>query len=390
MLLVNNYTYFKQLNMNIYMFSLSIKEILDHYIVDTYEEQTNPDGYQRPPIASHFKSIASHLIENTDSIFLPSAILGAIDVEDVQFPSNTSALEINKKIRIVDGQHRLKGFSAAIEKLKLTDDKNKLNALLNFELPIILMVIDRKKNERFNEIVAFIDINSKGKKVSTDLAITLRDRMYDQANNYFKNEDKRKEKIATETSKYLTKKASFSVWYSAIKMTPNDKGTIISVNSFNKSLYPIINSIDNQLIKLAGAEEHIQEAWVQKIIEVLPLLISDVWNIISGKWKECFLHNSNPKFNKEFNIQKGIGVHALHLLLSDCLINVIEIQEDEPSDIQDIINSLQQAVADFDIIIKTKTSVVAEDWRSGKKFSGYNSASGFKKVKQYISHGEFS
>ncbi|MGX5648467.1 DGQHR domain-containing protein [Bacillus cereus] len=387
MLTIKDHTHFEQLNMNIYMFSLPIKEILNNYKVHTYEESS--DGYQRPPIASHYKSIASYLIENTDSIFLPSAILAAIDFEDISFDVHTT-LTIQQELRIVDGQHRLKGFEFAIEKLQASGDFDKLEKLHNFELPIILMVINRSRQQQLNEINAFIDINSKGKKVSTDLAITLRDRIYDQTSNYYTNESKRKEKIATETSKYLTKKASFSVWYSAIKMTPSDKETIISVNSFNKSLYPIIDLIDTQLIKLAGTEEDIQEEWVQYIIEVLPLFVSDAWNVISHTWAGCFTKNSTKKFNKSYNIQKGIGVHALHQVLFDCLNDVITNKGNTISNIKDINSILLDTITVFRDLLKTKTFVISDDWESGKKFSGYNSSSGFRKVKNYILNGKFT
>ncbi|MCA1047049.1 DGQHR domain-containing protein [Bacillus toyonensis] len=384
-MLINNYATFRQLNMSIYMFSLSVKEILNHYKVDTYEENTSPNGYQRPPIPSHYKNIASYLIESADSIFLPSAILGAIDCEDIYDHGNNS-LEIQQKIRIVDGQHRLKGFETAIEKLKHTEDETKLNTLLNFELPIILMVIDQSKRERINEISAFIDINMKGKKVSADLAITLRDKMYDQTDKYFLEADKRQEKIATNTAKYLTKKATFSVWYSAIKMTPSDKGTIISVNSFNKSLSLLIDLIDKELIKIVGNENLIEEQWVKKIIEFLPLFISDIWDIIHSKWPGCF--DINRKFNKNYNIQKGIGVHSLHLILADCLHEIIEYTESKTTSIQDIIDILTKTKNLFEKVLLNSPST-QEDWLSGKKFSGYNSASGFKKVKNYILKGTF-
>ncbi|MDZ4614858.1 DGQHR domain-containing protein [Bacillus cereus] len=387
MLEIKNYTHFNQLDMNVYMFSLRIKDVLYKYKVHTYEDGS--DGYQRPPIASHYKNIASYLIENTDRIFLPSAILAAIDYEDVVFSSDNK-LNIQQKIRIVDGQHRLKGFEFAIEKLQASEDLNKLEKLHNFDLPIILMVIDRSKQQQLNEINAFIDINSKGKKVSTDLAITLRDKINDQTSNYYKNESKRKEKIATKTSKYLTEKARSSVWYSAIKMTPKDKGTIISVNSFNRSLYPIINSIDEQLITLVGTEENIQEDLIDNVIEFLPIYISSIWGLISKKWSPCFFTSSEKKFNKDYNIQKGIGVHALHLVLLDCLKIAIKNKEDDPSNIQDVLDLLSEAKIIFKDILDNQTSVIADDWASGRKFSGYNSDSGFRKVKNYISHGKFS
>ncbi|MDM5235320.1 DGQHR domain-containing protein [Bacillus cereus] len=384
-MLINNYTHFKQLNMDMYMFSLPVKEILKCYTVDTFDEIHNQNGYQRPPIATHYKNIADYLIENIDSIFLPSSILGAIDSTDISLIED-NLLKLAKKIRIVDGQHRLKGFQFAIEILKNLGDDNKLDILSNFELPIILMTIDNSKKERLSEIGAFIDINSKVKKVSTDLAITLRDKMYEQSEDYFTDEYKRKEKIATSTAKYLTKKATFSLWYQAIKMTPSDRGTIISVNSFNRSLYPIINPIDNLLTSFAKPGDQIEEEWVDKIVESFPLFISDIWDIIYAKWPGCFGFNREP--DKQYNIQKGIGVHALHLILSDCVNEVINIQRQHISNVDNIMNIFSESTSSFRKVLNDSLTT-QEDWLSGKKFSGYNSASGFKKVKNYITKGNF-
>ncbi|GAB6252014.1 DGQHR domain-containing protein [Bacillus cereus] len=383
-MLIKNYSQFKQLDMDIFMFSLTIEEILENYKVDIYDEENGNNGYQRPPIPSHYKNIAKYLIENSDSVFLPSAILGAIDYENIYFQSSDE-LKFRTEIRIVDGQHRIKGFEYAINKLQENGDITKSNELLKVELPIILMAINHSHNDKLNEINAFIDINSKGKPVSTDLAITLRNTIYSQSTDYLNNAHERKERIATKTSKYLTEIESYSMWYHAIKRTPSDKGTIISLNSFNKSLYPIVDQIDKNLQETAGFSKAIQKEDVDNAIKELQLFILQAWETIYDKWHGCF--GPNRTFEKGYNIQKGIGVHSLHLILSECVFAIFN---------RNIEDNLQEPLSkifidSLELFNKKiyKSSVTEEDWLAGKKFSGYNSASGFKKVKYYILHGEF-
>ncbi|MFY0163762.1 DNA sulfur modification protein DndB [Bacillus anthracis] len=375
-MLFNQYVQLKQRNIDMFLISSTVENIIKNYEVDIYDQDNNRTGYQRPPIPTHYRDIAKYLLNNSDSIFMPSAIIGAVNKNQIRL---SNQLEIDGKIRIVDGQHRIKGFEYALhtEKKKMFDtDEKKLNQLNNFEFPIILMVIDESKKEKLNEIVAFIDINSKGKKVSTDLAINLRNEMYNETLDYLEEENKLLEKIATETTLFLSKdkENTDTVWFNAIKTVPNDKGKIISINSFNKSLFPIIKQC------IQGTQFYKSEQTVSGIINSLRIFISSAWEEIHDKWTKSF--NKDKSFNKAFNIQKGIGVHALHLILADC------IAEYKSTD-RDMSDNLVFALGKFRKILDA-TPVTTDDWNSGGKFSGYNSASGFKKVKNYILTGEFT
>lgn len=373
----NQYVKLKQRGINMFLISSRVENIINNYDVDIYDQETNRTGYQRPPIPTHYRDIAKYLVNNSESIFMPAAIIAAVDPKQIHLSDHH--LEIEGKMRIVDGQHRLKGFEYAIYTEKKnnynTDDK-KLTQLNNFEFPIILMVIDEQTTEKLNEVVAFIDINSKGKKVVTDLAINLRNEMSDKTLDYLEEENKLLEKVATETTLHLSndKENIGTVWFNAIKTSSNDKGKIISINSFNKSLFPIIKHCIPDTQFYQSPED------VSVLIDSVQKFIASAWEEIHDTWTESF--NEDKSFNKAFNIQKGIGVHALHLILADC------ISEYKSTD-RSLSDTLTFALGKFRMILDA-TPVNTEDWNSGGKFSGYNSASGFKKVKNYILSGDFT
>lgn len=375
-MLFNQYVKLKQRGINMFLISSTVENIINNYDVDIYDQKNNRNGYQRPPIPTHYRDIAKYLSNNSESIFMPSAIIGAVDKSQIHLSDH---LEVKGKIRIVDGQHRLKGFEYAIYTEKKNNDNTdnkKLTQLNNFEFPIILMVIDEQTNEKLNEVIAFIDINSKGKKVVTDLAINLRNEMSDKTLDYLEEENKLLEKVATETTLYLSndKENIDTVWFNAIKTSPNDKGKIISINSFNKSLFPIIKHCIPDTRFYQSPED------VSVLIDSIQKFITLAWEEIHDTWTKSF--NEDKSFNKAFNIQKGIGVHALHLILADC---IAEYKSTE----RDISDNLVFALGKFRKILDV-TPVTTDDWNSGGKFSGYNSASGFKKVKNYILSGDFT
>jgi DGQHR domain-containing protein len=379
-LIINELVRLVQSNIDMFMTSLKVKDIINNYEVDIHEQEKNPQGYQRPPIPTHYRDIGKYLLDNSNTIFLPTALLAAIDKRQIIKESHNT-LEIRGKIRIVDGQHRIKGFEYAIEKEnKLGSNiNNKLSQRLeDFQLPLIIMVIDLENPiEKINEVSSFININSKGKKVSTDLAINLRNEIYKLNDEYLLDENKMQEKIATETTKHLTN-MNDSIWTNAIKLVPTDKGRVISLNLYNKSLFPIIK----QLIEFYEIND---DKEVNDMINHLQLFINDIWDIVSIVWPGCF---SNKRYNKDYNIQKGIGVHALHLILTDCISTNINKLISKDNNISNLNELLSQSINCFKEVIDN-SKVTEKDWYTGGRFSGYNSASGFKKVKYYILNGEF-
>lgn len=114
----NQYVKLKQRGINMFLISSRVENIINNYDVDIYDQETNRTGYQRPPIPTHYRDIAKYLVNNSESIFMPAAIIAAVDPKQIHLSDHH--LEIEGKMRIVDGQHRLKGFEYAIYTEKRT------------------------------------------------------------------------------------------------------------------------------------------------------------------------------------------------------------------------------------------------------------------------------
>ncbi|CAM3858406.1 hypothetical protein BAQ46_00620 [Bacillus paranthracis] len=338
-----------QFGINLYIISLNIDELIDLYTIALYDPSTE-EGYQRPPIPTHYRNIGKYL--QTSDPILPSAILAAVDKTQINFSSDN--IEIEGKIRIVDGQHRIEGFKY-LKKM----NPARYEELKNTLFPVIIME-SNLKDETY-EVEAFINLNSKGKKVSTDLAIRLRDKIRKQKNNYYEDESSLIETLATAITLDVNDNFVFPYWHEAIKTSPNDKNTIISINAFNNSLKPLISTF----LKYQEVKNDIQANKFKKLL--LNLLI-DAWGEVHKTWRACF-NNNDLTFDKNYNIQKGIGVNALHIILADC--------------IEKCSGDLKEAFFMFTDIIN-RSNISSTAWTSGGTFSGNNSAAGFKKLANYI------
>lgn len=340
---------FVQFDLSIYISTFTIEELVELTFVDIFDSETL-EGYQRPISSLHFKNIAKFLLIEEDPIMIPS-ILTAIDKENLEFDKNT--LKIKGKMRLVDGQHRIEAF-----KFLKTNFPNRFNELANLELPVTIMEIEDNK---IHEINTFININSKGKKVSTDLAIRLRD----VTRQHFKNNEDLIEALATKIAIKLNNEIYSSVWYDAIKISPELKGKIISINAFNRSLSPLIS---NYLKKENITFSEIDSVKFEYALSQILYLVEEAWEIISNKWSRCF-EEKIPKFQTNYNIQKGVGTYSLHLLLNECY-------ENNSGDISATLQNFRDVI---------EISIVDEFyWISGGEFSGMSSQSGFSKIKDVI------
>ncbi|WP_186314344.1 DGQHR domain-containing protein [Bacillus thuringiensis] len=338
-----------QFGLDLYIVTLSVEEIIEQYTIAIYDSSTGK-GYQRPPIPAHYRNIGRYL-ESEDPI-LPSAILAAVDVGHMNFKDNH--INISGKIRIVDGQHRIEGFRY-LQKI----NPARYEELKSIQFPVIIMETD--PNDDHHEVNAFININSKGKKVSTDLAIRLREKNRARKNDFYKDPDSLQENIATHITLNINNSSSFPYWIGSIKTSPEESNTIISINAFNNSLRPIITAA-LKYHKVQGEDD------ASVLIGLLVNLISNAWMTIYSKWDDCF-NKQELTFNKVFNIQKGIGVNSLHIILAECI-------EETHFDIK-------ETQLRFESIINN-SSITSESWISGGPFSGHNSLSGFKKVAEEV------
>ncbi len=348
---------FSQFNLKMYLLTLTVKELVQYTFVNIFNSETG-EGYQRPLDPNHYRKISKYFI-NEDNPILPPTILSAINEDKCEYIDGY--LKIKDRLRLVDGQHRIEGFKY-LQKVNYERYKE----LENMEIPVTVLSIS--ENDELYEINTFIDINSKGKKVSTDLAIRLRDSLRDKIKMYKSKKDLI-ESITTKTALMLNNKDNLSLWYDSIKVSPEIKGKIISINAFCQSLIPIVeNFLENRDISIEDVDNEMLNSLVQETSEI----VNFIWDVIEIKWEDCF-SKYVPKFKKEYNLQKGTGAYSIHLLMSEC----IDSSEGD----------INKAKDQFEKIINV-SEISSSDWITGGTFSGFSSKSGFKQIVSRIKNNK--
>lgn len=324
-------------------------------------------GYQRELSENHYKEIKKSLLN--DNIILPTSIILSVNKEDIIhkiYRRDNSLIQLDidlheKLYRIVDGQHRLKGLEEA------SKEKPELE---NFMINVIILLTE--KVNRLVEVETFIDINSKAKKIKTDLTVLAK-----------YNYEILGEKEITDIDKHMSIKVAYmlqakiedSVWKNAIKFDGNSsKGEgIIEVNAFTKAISPLVKTI----IDKKGLMYSNKINDIDKVAYEVAKVISDGWKIVYDKWSICFAENIEKDLDNNFiityysakyYIQKTTGANALNMILNDTLRESFNIEE---------------GMNTFKNILKSSL-IKSEDWLVGKKFSGLTSGSGFKKAKNFI------
>ena len=129
--------------------------------------------------------------------------------------------------------------------------------------------------------------------------------------------------IAVEISKILNNDSK-SIWYKAIRQSQADSNTIISTNAFIKSLMPIIDLFIKYVLNEGNdkGNEELTSILVQDeegLVKYIGYIVDDIWDIVTNKWSDCFKRNK-PYFDKYYNIQKGIGLFAIHIVFKECVL----------------------------------------------------------------------
>lgn len=341
---------------------LNTSEILIYGSVD--------GGYQRKPNPLHIKRITKYILGDKQSFIFPSSIIfGADDniKKSISTDENGTWLEIdeNKKIfRIVDGQHRIEGLREAIKQD---------SSLNNFPLHVIIAL--SKEEKRSIELQIFTDINSKAKKINTDLAELARYE-YELIENQIDKENINRH-IGIKTA-YNLKRKSGSVWENAIKFDIHAEVAvgIIGVKLFSESIsklidkyrkdHPISDDDPSSVIRFCNqAAEHLSQ------------FLSEIWdNTIKQKWefafKKDFITDDEGaaviiQYSKDHYLQKGIGIHSLNPIIGDIVLAL----------------GFEESKAEINKII-SESKVTTNDWQTRGPFSGFNSGSGFAKVRSSI------
>ena len=346
--------------------------------------QEDEDGYQRKPNQAHINGIKKFVLGDLNGFKLPTSIILGVDQEVVDsflVKSKDDTLYLNidgindKIFRIVDGQHRIKGLEKACQELEGTQ-KEIIN---KYEFNVVCVLT--KENSRSVELDIFTDINSKGKKVSTDLAELARYNYQIKEKTVTRELPNIAEHIAIKCARELREGSGNSVWHYAIKFDIHSQVNlgIIGVSAFRKSINGIIlkhlSKINHGLMNLQGKE--LIEACDKKAMTI-KRFIARCWDeAVYKKWSGCFEHNKveddfgeivSIQFSKKHYIQKPLGAKSIN--------KIIEESVDSTAD-------LNSAFNDFNRVI-TSSNVKIENWATGSTFSGLNSEGGFKKIREMI------
>lgn len=335
------------------------------------------DGYQRKPNKIHYNKIKKYALENRDKFVLPtSIILGAdksyiesrLELKDGKFILNVERGQ--KKFRVVDGQHRIYGLKEAAK------EDPTINAF-----PVNVIVILTDEDRRSVELEVFTDINSKAKRINTDLAELAKYDYQIKEKRISENEINRH--IGIKTAYYLKQKNNLNVWQNAIKFDIHAEVSIgiVGISIFTDSIKQIIDRhIQDHSYKRDGVilEGQLLIDYCNNASELVGNFLYRVWNeIIKIKWggtfKEDIVKNDEGLlvkifYSTDYYIQKGIGVKSLNPIIG---MKAVEkgINDNALDEIKEVF---------FDSKVKI------EHWKNGGPFSGFNSESGFNKIKQMI------
>ena len=357
------YISFQQDGISFYFFKMTANDLLETSIVSRYDSDER-DGYQRPPYRSHVRKIASYLKDQIPAI-LPTAILAAISPVQIEL-SESDELILHNKIRIVDGQHRILGLRELENGYNEVGRTRYYELLETYEFPIILMAEEHMADEEYSamEVEAFININSKGKKVKTDLAESLRSEMYQKTvrnSNEYITLDADAELNVASNIVYALAQNPDSFWYNKIILADEiDRKKPISISAFTKAVRPIVQlhlsclQVDGQILSTV----------LQKEETAISGYVERVWSTIRRKWPICFSLDGS-EYNENYNICKGIGVFPIYALFCECVFKCD--------------GNLESGLSAF-INVISESKVSASDWLVGGTFTGMSSGQAIKKI----------
>lgn len=253
--------------------------------------RTNDVGYQRTLKENRVVGISKN-IKKGDGLSFPNSILiNAPDLSDEILPPEEcpKAVKIRFPLsyntcRIIDGQHRLLGFSVVPSEIRKM-----------YSLPVIaLQDYDRKK-----EIKTFVDVNSKQQRIDGNLILLLKADL-----DWKENTTEFKEKIAVGVARELND--SFfnnRIYFGMSEETKGDKitlTTLVSALVRNNQVYDSVVSTNRKLREIFS-------------------------------YMQQYLPNYSFKPNTYFGQNRGVSVlfRLIHLLQRNFEANKIQIPKEQ-------------------------------------------------------------
>lgn len=338
---------------------IPLKQLINLKVIDSYDpEDRNSGGYQRMVQMNRVNKLVSVLASS--QVDVPTAVLGNIrDFNPADLKgksSNIAELDLkNKKINIVDGQHRVAAYELLLE-----EDSERWEKKL---IPIILVLGATQDKER----AFFHEVNGNAKSIS---AAYLQEILAKRAevDPEFMSQLDVKEHWKIQANEILhSLNDSKGVWRNKIKFPGSKEGTIPN-SGFVNTLKPLFD-----------------DTWFGGRLDQKTRI-----ETLKAFWQGAYLYYSefseNPFENpSSFALQKRIGVAALHGMVIPIkeYMNEDGVSTSETQGFLDpeIWKGYLKHVLNFeDINAEGDVVTGAEFWRSGK-YGGagkYSSGAGTK------------
>ena len=152
---------------DVYILSLPVSYLAQNAKIDRWSRD-NREGYQRPPSESRLKpkkgSIIKYILDEL-GVFPTSVLLNVREELEFKEKSKVSenivygelVLPENITLWIIDGQHRIEALK------RIVSEKPEIN---NYPVPVSILNLKSK----FDEMLLFYIVNSRQKRIPTDLA----------------------------------------------------------------------------------------------------------------------------------------------------------------------------------------------------------------------------
>ena len=321
------------------------KKTVDWLVHNTEVRVFNPitfTGYQRQINEKHCEKIVDFLRQD---FFLPTAIICAVSEKYAE----------DKRLRVVDGQHRIHAFRILQNKFLA-----RYNEIKDYEIPVIVM----EEADENLEIDTFITINKTSKKVDTSLAFVLKNKI----NKYASSSDMsmpKAEYLSVELALRLNDESRNDIWSDKIIYEGNPKNTdqLISLNAFVKSTRSLINNLAKKNIlsmNWSSPED------IDKCIDICDEIICAIWESLTIKWPQLFYGSLE---NRRI-IQGAIGYSAINKVVNKILEEQHNFTLDSATQL--IRRRLKSITCDADM------------WLPGGIFSQFTSESGYSFVASEI------
>lgn len=355
-------------NQAIYLGKVKAKEFgirtKERFKIDYYERipQKKDKGYQRQLSDGAVEGIKEFILQETRNPLLPTAMLAnsRAPLDFKESSPGVGTLHIKNVLYIIDGQHRFEAWKSMMETSPLRDEWG------DYEFPIIIL----SNFKEYQEIEQFYVINSRQKKIKTDLAQRhlLELAKYD-ATSKLVPQRAYWQLYATKIVDILNEQID-NAWKGKI-ILPDDgkdlrRAKIISQNSFVSSLKPFFTgkgvTVFNIKDKIPDGSK--LEEWAR--------FLARFWDIVAKVYPEAV---ENPQ---DYSIMKTVGVFSLHLFFQRELSRPGSGDENEV--FERIENLLKQAsMEDFSLSFWRSTVPIYVK-EQGKYAGGYSSSAGHNRI----------